>query len=294
MRVFVTGATGFIGTEVVRELLEAGHTVLGMARSDAGMEAVRTAGAEAHRGDLTDLESLRAGARNADAVIHTAFIHDFSKFKENCAIDGKAIEALGEALAGTGKMLIVTSGTGAVSGRPGALRMENDPPVPSEMMPRVSEKMAETFAAKGVRVVVIRLPQVHNTEKAGLVSYAIAMAREKGTAAYVGDGSARWAAAHRMDVARLYRLALEKGQTARYHAVGEEGVSYKEIAEVIGAGLNVPVKSIAPDEAPAHFGWMAMFLAHGMPASSEWTKKELDWNPTGPGLIEDLKNMKYD
>ncbi|MDE3199462.1 MAG: SDR family oxidoreductase [Acidobacteriota bacterium] len=294
MRVFVTGATGFVGSAVVKELLDAGHTVLGMARSDAGMEAVRAAGAEAYRGDLTDLESLRAGARNADAVIHTAFIHDFSKFAENCAIDGRAIEALREALAGTGKMLLVTSGTGAVSGRPGALRMENDPPVPSEMMPRVSEKMAEAFASKGVKVVVMRLPQVHNTEKAGLVTYTIALAREKGVSPYVGDGNARWAAVHRADAARLYRLALEKGRAAKYHAVAEEGVTAKEIAEAIGAGLKVPVKSIAPEEAPAHFGWLAMFAGLDMPASSEWTRKELGWTPAGPGLIEDLKKMKYE
>lgn len=295
MRVFVTGATGFIGSEVVRELLEAGHTVLGMARSDAGMEAVRAAGAEAHRGDVTDLESLRRGARDADAVIHTAFIHEFSRMKENCEIDRRAIEAMGGELVGTDKLMIVTSGTGVSRVEAGKLRTEDEPGVSSEIFARgATEEAAEAIAAKGVKVAVMRLPQVHNTEKAGLVTYTIALAREKGVSPYVGDGSGQWAAAHRMDVAKLYRLALEKGKSARYHAVGEQGVSYKEIAEVIGAGLNVPVKSITPEEAPAHFGWMAMFLAHGMPASSEWTRKELGWKPTGPGLIEDLKKMKFE
>lgn len=295
MRVFVTGATGFIGSAVVKELLDGGHTVLGMARSDAGMEAVRAAGAEAHRGDLADLESLRAGARNADAVIHTAFIHDFSRMKENCEIDRRAIEAMGEELVGTERLMIVTSGTGVSRTEAGRVRTEDEPGVSSEIFARgATEEAASAVAGKSVKVAVVRLPQVHNTEKAGLVSYTIALAREKGVSPYVGDGSGEWAAAHRLDVARLYRLALEKGKAARYHAVGEEGVRYKEIAEVIGAGLKVPVKSITPEEAAAHFGWMAMFLARGMPASSEWTRKELVWEPTGPGLIEDLKKTKYE
>lgn len=295
MRVFVTGATGFVGSEVVKELLSAGHTVLGMARSDAGVEAVRAAGAEAHRGDVRDLGSLRAGARNADAVLHTAFIHEFSRMKENCEIDRHAIEAMGEELLGTDKLLIVTSGTGVSRVTEGKVRTEDEAGVSADVFPRgATEEAAEAVKAKGVKVAVMRLPQVHNTEKAGLVTYTIALAREKGVSPYVGDGSGRWAAAHVKDVARLYRLALEKGSAARYHAVGEEGVNYKEIAEVIGAGLGVPVKSITPEEAPAHFGWMAMFLDSGMPASSEWTKKELGWTPNGPGLIEDLKNMKYE
>jgi nucleoside-diphosphate-sugar epimerase len=293
MRVFLTGATGFIGMAVVRELLDAGHAVIGMARSDAGAGALHAAGAEVHRGDLEDLDSLRSGAAKADAVIHTAFIHDFLKFKENCEIDRRAIEALGSVLAGTDKMLIVTSGTGTASGGPGHLRTESDPQMSSEMLPRVSEAAAEAVAAKGVRVVVMRLPQVHNTEKQGLVTYAIGLAREKGVSAYVGDGSGRWAASHRLDTARLYRLAMEKGVAARYHGVAEEGVSFKEIAEAIGAGLKVPVVSLKPEEAQAHFGWLTMFAGLDMPASSEWTRKQLGWDPKGPGLIEDLKNMRY-
>ena len=295
MRVFITGATGFIGSAIVQELIHSGHQVLGLTRSDAGAESLIVAGAQVHRGDLEDLESLRHGAAAADAVIHAAFIHDFSKFQENCEIDRRAISALGDALAGSDRFLIVTSGTGMSSSGPGLPATENDPPVSSKVVPRAAtEEAAAAVAARDVCVAVVRLPQVHDTVKQGLVSYAIQVAREKGVAAYVGDGLNRWPAAHRLDTARLYRLALEKAEAgARYHAVAEEGVAVREIAEVIGHGLNVPVVSIAPEDAAKHFGWLAPFAGWDIPASSALTREKLGWNPTGPGLISDLENMRY-
>lgn len=295
MRVFVTGATGFIGSSVVKELKEAGHRVLGLARSDAGAQSLMAAGAEVQRGDLENLEGLRSGAAAADAVIHTAFIHDFSKFKENCEIDRRAIEALGSALAGSDKLLIVSSGTGLASSGAGHVRTEDDPPVSSQAFPRAAtEEAASAVAQLGVRVVVMRLPQVHDTMKQGLVTYAIQVARAKGVSAYLGNGQNRWPAAHRLDTARLYRLALEKGEGgAAYHAVAEEGVPVKDIAEVVGRGLKVPVVSLAPEEAAGHFGWLAAFAGLDIPASSEQTRQKLGWNPTGPGLIGDLEKMQY-
>jgi nucleoside-diphosphate-sugar epimerase len=298
MRVFVTGATGFIGSAVVKELIDAGHQVLGLTRSDAGAEALVKAGAEVHRGDIYDLESLRTGAAQSDAVIHLAFNHDFSKFAENCETDRRVVEALASELEGSDRPLIITSGTGISSAEPGVPSREDNPPVSSKIVPRaISEEAAAAAAGRGVRVIVVRLPQVHNTEKQGLVTYAIQVAREKGVSAYVGDGKNRWPAAHRLDVARLYRLALEKGVAkgteAIYHAVAEEGVPVKEIAEVVGKGLNVPVVSLTADEAQGHFGWLAHFVAFDLPASSAQTRKQLGWEPTGPGIIEDLKNMRY-
>jgi nucleoside-diphosphate-sugar epimerase len=295
MRVFVTGATGFIGSAVVQELLKAGHQVRGMARSEAGAQSLAAAGAEVHRGDVTDLDSLRRGATGVDAVVHTAFIHDFSKFKENCEIDRKAIGALGDAVAGLNKLLIVTSGTGVSSTGPGVPALESDPPVNSEVMPRgASEEAAAAVAARGVRVITMRLPQVHDTVKQGLVTYSIYVAREKGVSAYIGEGRNRWPAAHYLDVARLYRLALEKGEgNVRYHAVAEEGVSTREIAEAIGRGLKTPVVSIAPEEAAGHFGWLGAFAAWDIPASGKQTQEKLGWKPTGPGLIADLDNMRF-
>lgn len=294
MRVFVTGATGFIGSAVVKELIDAGHQVLGLARNDAGAQSLVAAGAQVHRGDVVNLESLRTGAANADTVIHTAFIHDFSKFQENCEIDRKAIETLGDALAGSDRLLIVTSGLALVAN--GRAATELDPPVPvSASYPRASEATAVSLEASGVRTVVMRLSQIHDTVKQGLVTYAIQIARQKGVSAYIGDGRNRWAAASRLDTARLYRLALEKGDSgARYHTVAEEGVPTREIAEAIGQGLHVPVVSIAPEKAAEHFGWFASFAGLDISASSAQTREKLGWNPTGPGLIADLKNMRYE
>jgi nucleoside-diphosphate-sugar epimerase len=250
------------------------------------------AGAEVHRGNLEDLEILRSGAAQADAVIHTAFNHDFSKFAANCEADKRAIEALGDVLAGSNRTLIVTAGIGPLA--PGRAATEKDTAIFNPAMPRVSEQTGMAQVARGVNVSVIRLPQVHDTVKQGLVSYAIHLAREKGVSPYIGDGENRWAAAHVLDVAHLYRLALEKHETgSRYHAVGEEGVSMREIAEVVGRGLKVPAVSLSAEEAPAHFGWLAVPAGFDMPASSAQTRQRLGWIPTGPGLIADLERMRY-
>jgi len=299
MRVFVTGATGFIGSAVVQELINAGHQVLGLARSDAGARSLIAAGAEVHPGDLEDLESLRSGAAMSDAVIHTAFIHDFSKFKENCEIDRHAIEALGSALAGSDRPLIITSGTGMGSAAPGELASEENFNA-SHPNPRAASELAgAAVSASGVKVLVVRLPQVHDPVKQGLVTYLIEVARHKGISAFVGDGLNRWPAVHRFDAARLYSLVLEKGAAdknsagARYHAVAEEGVPCRDIAEVIGRGLNVPVVAKSPEEAADHFGWLAMFAGLDLPASSVHTQEQLGWHPSGPGLIADLEEMRY-
>jgi nucleoside-diphosphate-sugar epimerase len=291
MRIFVTGATGFIGSAVVPELIKAGHQVLGLTRSDAGAKSLTAAGAQVHRGELADLESLRKGAAMSDGVIHLAFIHDFSKFQENCEIDRRAIEALGSVLAGSNRPLIVTSGTAGL-GAPGKLATEDLDVPPNFPYPRVSEQAA--LSLKGVKASVVRLPQVHDPVKQGLVTYLIAVAREKGVSAYVGEGRNRWSAAHVSDVARLYRLVLDKNEAgAKYHAVGEEGVSMRDIAEAIGRGLKIPVKSVSQEEAQSHFGWLAMFATHDLQASSAITRKKLGWNPTGTGLIADLDQMRY-
>lgn len=241
------------------------------------------------------MDSLRTGAASADAVIHTAFIHDFSRFRENCETDRRAIAALGDALVGSNRLLIVTSGTGMSAAGPGVPATETDPPVSSDVVPRAAtEEAAAAVAARGARVAVVRLPQVHDTVKQGLVSYAIGVAREKGVAAYVNEGANRWPAVHVLDAARLYRLALEKGNGGvRYHAVAEEGVPVRAIAETIGRGMKVPVVSMTSEEAAGHFGWLAQFVALDIQASSAWTRAELGWQPSGPGLISDLENMRY-
>jgi nucleoside-diphosphate-sugar epimerase len=303
MRVLLTGATGFIGSAIVPELINAGHQVLGLTRSDAGAQSLVAAGAEVHRGSLEDPESLRSGAAQADGVIHCAFDHsafgnDFSKFAEVCEKDRRAIEALGDALRGSDRPLVITSGTGMGNAVPGQPATEDhfDPNHPNPR--KASEVAGASVAERGVNVSVVRLPQVHDTVKQGLITYAVQVAREKGASAYIGAGLNRWPAAHVLDVANLYRLTLEKHEGkhkagSRYNAVAEEGITMREIAEVIGRGLRVPVVSLAPEEAQAHFGWLAMFAGFDMPASSTQTRQRLGWHPTGPGLIADLEQMRW-
>lgn len=291
MRVFVTGATGFIGSRIVPELISAGNQVLGLARSDEGATALAVAGAQAQRGDLEDLESLRSGAAASDAVLHVAFRHDWTRFAESCELDRRAIEAMGSVLQGTSRPFIVTSGVGVAEGRAAT---EDDPPLSSPALPRVSEVTALALMERGVQASVVRLPQVHDTMKQGLITPLIAIARAKGVSAYVGDGHNRWPAAHVTDVARLYRLALEKFTAgARYHAVAQEGVPLKEIATAIGRGLNVPVVSISPEQAQEHFGFLGFFAGRDAHVSSVQTRAKLGWKPTGPDLLTDLGNMNY-
>src|SRR5579871_880444 len=294
MRVFVTGATGNIGSRVVTDLIAAGHQVIGLCRSDDKAPALTAAGAEVYRGSIAEPESLKDGAARSDGVIHLAFNHDFSRFVQNCEDDRRVVATLGSVLKGSDRPLIVTSGTPIANTVPGEPAKEDNPTVGSNVHPRAaSEEAAEAVAAEGVNVSVVRLPQVHDPVTQGLITPAIMMYREKGVCAYVGDGRNRWPAAHVVDVACLYRLAIEKAERgAKYHAVAEEGVPMRDIAEAIGRRLSLPVKSIAPAEAPAYFGWLAMFAGHDMPASSAQTRKKLGWAPTGPGLIEDLERLE--
>lgn len=295
MRIFLTGATGFVGSALVPELINAGHQVIGMTRSDKGAETLIAAGAEVHHGTLENPDSLREGAAKADGVIHTAFDHDFSRFVENCEKDKRAIKALGAALEGSDRPLVITSGTGIGNPEMGQLARE-DVFNANHPNPRIASELTGNELLKaGINVSVVRLPQVHNTFKQGLITPLAAIAREKGVSAYVGAGRNRWPAGHLLDVARLYRLVVEKHEPgARYHAVGEEGISSREIAEAIGRGLNLPVISISPDKAAEHFGWMAMFVGMDFPASSARTQAKLGWHPTGRSLIADLNEARFD
>lgn len=292
MHVFVTGATGFIGSAIVQELLSHGHRVTGLARSDAAADALAVAGAAAHRGDLTDLDSLKRGAAAADAVIHTAFNHDFSRFAASCEDDRRVVDALGEVLAGSGRRLVVTSGTALVAGGP--LAVETD--APSDQHPRAaSEQAVAALVERGVHACIVRLPpSVHGEGDHGFVPLLIGLARQSGLAAFVGDGSNRWPAVHRLDAAALFRLAAEKGRAgASYHGAAETGVPFADLTAIIGRRLGLPVQGLKGEAAAAHFGWFHHFAGMDNPTSSEGTQRELGWQPTRPGLLADVDRPSY-
>jgi nucleoside-diphosphate-sugar epimerase len=291
MRIFVTGATGFVGSAIVPELVGAGHQVVGLARSDMAAASLTAAGVNVQRGSLDDLESLRNGAAAADAVIHAGFNHDFSNYAAAAETDRLAIEAIGGVLAGSDRPFIVTSGTALAA--PGRIATEED--AANSTFPRKSEEAAASAAARGVRTSVLRLPpSVHGDGDHGFIPLLIGIAREKGVSAYVGDGLNRWPAVHRLDAARLFRLVLEKGSGApRYHAVADQGVPFREIAQVIGRRLNIPVVSKSHEEAVDHFGWFAHFAGLDCPASSQLTQERLGWRPTQPSLIPDIDRPSY-
>ncbi|GAB3920738.1 SDR family oxidoreductase [Mucilaginibacter myungsuensis] len=295
MHVFVTGATGFVGSAIVKELLANGHTVTGLARTDEGAKALETVGANVYRGSIYDLDSIRAGVALADGVIHTAFDHDFSKYKQNCETDRGVIAAMGEVLAGTTKPLIVTSGTALLKSDPIA-KEDDGLPAGSDLIPRAaSEEAADALAAQGIHASIVRLsPSTHGDGDHGFVPMLIDIARQKGEAAYVGDGNNRWPGVHRFDAAALYRKALEKGAIgAKYHAVADSGVAFRDIATIIGKKLGIPVVSKTKEQAAEYFGWMAHFAGVDNPSSSEQTQQQLDWQPTHVGLLEDVENGTY-
>jgi nucleoside-diphosphate-sugar epimerase len=291
MRILVTGATGFVGSAIVPELIGAGHQVLGLARSDAAAASLTAAGADVQRGSLDDFESLRKGAGTADAVIHAGFIHDFANYAAAAETDKRAIETIGAVLAGSDRPFIVTSGTALTA--PGRVATEKDSA--NSTFPRKSEEAAASAAAGGARVSVLRLPpSVHGVGDHGFVPLLIRLAREKGVSAYIGQGLNRWPAVHRLDAARLYRLMVEKNPIApRYHAVADAGVPFTEIAQVIGRRLNIPVVSKSSEEASDHFGWFAHFAALDCPASSAQTQEQLRWRPTQASLIPDIDQPSY-
>lgn len=295
MRVFVTGATGFIGSAVVQELVEAGHDVVGLARSDEAAAAVTAAGAEVHRGDIDDLDSLRVGAAGADGVIHTAYKHDFSRMEAAAQTDLRVTEALGAALEGSGRPLVITTGTALI--KPGQVATEEDSAGPDSVShPRLgAERLAKAFAERGVRTSIVRPgASVHGEGDHGFVPVLIDIARSKGVSGYIGDGCNRWPAVHRLDAAQLYRLALENGPAGSvFHAIGDEAVPTRDIGEVIGRHLGIPTVSIGPEDAAEHFGWIGAFFALDAPASSELTQERLGWKPTHPGLLEDLAAGHY-
>ncbi len=298
MRVFLTGATGFIGSYLVPELIHAGHHVVGLSRSDAGAASLARAGAEVCRGDVNDLGRLRAAAEGADGIIHAAFNHDFTNVKQSSEEDRKVIETLGDVLYGSDRPLVITSGTGLARSKTGGPAIETDDYATSVDFPRAAcEEAADALIARSggrARVIVVRLPQVHDARRQGRVTLHIELARQRGRVAYVGEGSNRLPAVHVSDAVRLYRLALEKGRGGtRYHAVAEEGVAMRTICEVIGAGLKMPVESITPEEAPSYFGGLAHLAVIDLAASGARTRDQLSWSPTGPDLLTDLREMDY-
>lgn len=295
MRIFLTGATGFVGSYLVPELVAAGHRVVGLSRSEAKAEALLRAGAEVFPGDINDLDNLRRGAEAADGIIHAAFNHDFTNLKRSCEEDRRVIETLGAVLAGSDRPLIVTSGTGLARAKTGKPVIETDGYAPAEEFPRgATEEAADALIDNGGRVMVVRLPQVHDIAHNGRIAEHIRLARQKGRVAYVGEGDNRLPAAHVTDVAKLYRLVLEKGLAGRrYHAVAEEGVPLRDIARCIGEGLNLPVVSISAEEAGDYFGFLATLAMTDLAASGALTRDALDWNPVGPSLLHDLREMDY-